>query len=84
MPETYLEKKRREAQAFYVQEQQYLKDNKEEIERLMQADLDARTKEMGGTIFGMMAGMAPGPLTPQEEAVALAVQDGDQANKLQT
>ncbi|KAI0032391.1 HAD-like domain-containing protein, partial [Vararia minispora EC-137] len=61
MPETYLEKKRREAQAFYLQEQQYLEDNKAEIERMMQADLEERQKEMGGTIFGMLAGFAPKP-----------------------
>jgi len=61
LPETYLEKKRREAQSFYIQEQQYLKDNKENIEKIMQAELEAQRKEMGGTILGMMAGMSSKP-----------------------
>ncbi|VDC05681.1 unnamed protein product [Peniophora sp. CBMAI 1063] len=74
LPETFLERARREAQNIYLQEQKYLRDNKAEFDRLMKEDMEQRQKEMGGTIFGMMTGMAAAGAKPpgQEEA-----QDGE-------
>ncbi|KAI0319290.1 HAD-like domain-containing protein [Amylostereum chailletii] len=63
-PETYLDKQRREAQALYLAEQKYIKDHKDEFERLIAADLEAQTKQMGGSVFGslgVMTGLAPPP-----------------------
>jgi len=75
MPETYLEKARREAQAVYLQEQKYLQDNKAEFDRIMQADMEARAKEMGGTVFGMMAGFVPKPTPSVDDRPAEATGD---------
>jgi mitochondrial import inner membrane translocase subunit TIM50 len=81
-PETYLEKQRREAQAFYLSEQKYLNDNKAEIERLMQEDMQARAKEMGGTVFGMLAGFTGKPQEPpaSETGTGPANTEGQKAN----
>lgn len=70
LPETFLERARREAQNIYLQEQKYLRDNKAEFDRLMKEDMEQRQKEMGGTIFGMMTGMAAAGAKPpgQEDA----------------
>lgn len=73
MPETYLEAKRREAQALYLQEQQYIKEHKEEFEALLEQDRQQQAAQASGNLFaalGSMTGLPAPPLPGQEGASA--------------
>ncbi|TFY83222.1 hypothetical protein EWM64_g784 [Hericium alpestre] len=61
VPETYLESKRREAQALYLEEQKYIRENKAEFERLLEQDREAAAREMSGSLWGSMTTMLGGP-----------------------
>ncbi|TFK68476.1 NIF-domain-containing protein [Pluteus cervinus] len=57
-PPTYLELKRKEAQLQYLNEQQYIKEHKEEFERLIEQDQQAMAAEVPNTLWEAM-GLAP-------------------------
>lgn len=60
-PPSYVDLKRAEAQAMYLEEQKYWKENEGEIKRLMEEDRERQLKEMGGgTVMGMFGAMAGG------------------------
>ncbi|KAA1470459.1 HAD-like protein [Dentipellis sp. KUC8613] len=73
-PETYLEAKRREAQALYLEEQKYIRENKAEFERLLEQDRQAAEREMSANLFGSMGALVGGPpqRKPDEAAAAAA------------
>ncbi|KIK07744.1 hypothetical protein K443DRAFT_673009 [Laccaria amethystina LaAM-08-1] len=50
-PPTYLEQKRREAQMQYQEEQKYLRDNKEQLENLLEQDQQAMAAEIPGNLW---------------------------------
>ncbi|EGO00630.1 hypothetical protein SERLA73DRAFT_178488 [Serpula lacrymans var. lacrymans S7.3] len=58
IPPTYLEQKRKEAQALYREEQAYIEKNKGEFERLLELDREAMAKEMSGSLWTMIDSMA--------------------------
>ncbi|KAH6897955.1 import inner membrane translocase subunit tim-50 [Coprinopsis sp. MPI-PUGE-AT-0042] len=70
-PLTYLEAKRREAQMQYQEEQKYLRDNKEALEKLLEQEQQAMAAQVPGNLweaFGAMSGAPPPPApgTPGE------------------
>ncbi|KAI0827729.1 NIF-domain-containing protein [Trametes gibbosa] len=74
VPLTYLEQKRLEAQRHFVEEQEYLRANKENFDRMIKEEQEAMAREMPSTIWGAMQAMvvpppAPGQ-APQQPAAA--------------
>ncbi|KAF9047783.1 HAD-like domain-containing protein [Panaeolus papilionaceus] len=64
-PPTYLELRRREAQAQYLHEQNYIKENKEEIEKGMQQEQAAMAAQAPGSLWAAMDQLrAGGPAAP--------------------
>jgi import inner membrane translocase subunit TIM50 len=66
-PPTYLEVKRQEAQKHYQEEMKYLRDNREELERLLAQDQAAMAAQVPGTLWEAMdqlRGVAPAPEVP--------------------
>lgn len=51
IPPTYLEQKRLEAQLQYQEEQKYITDHKDELERLMKQEQDAMAADVPGTLW---------------------------------
>lgn len=51
IPPTYLEQKRHEAQLQYREEQKYIADNKENLEKLLAQDQAAAQQEMPGSLW---------------------------------
>jgi len=51
IPPTYLEQKRREAQMQYQEEQKYIAEHKEELERLLAQEQEAMAGEVPGTLW---------------------------------
>ncbi|KAI0363989.1 NIF-domain-containing protein [Pilatotrama ljubarskyi] len=65
VPLTYLEQKRLEAQRHYMEEQEYLRQNKENFDRMLKEEQEAMAREMPSTIWGaVQAMMAGGPQPP--------------------
>ncbi|KAI5116777.1 hypothetical protein M0805_008732 [Coniferiporia weirii] len=66
-PLTYLEQKRREAQAHYLEEQAYIAANRGHFDRLIEEDRQAAAAQLSGNLWSLMAGMAgpPPPPPPQ-------------------
>lgn len=66
-PLTYLEQKRKEAQAHYREELAYINSNKENFDKLIEEDRKALEKQMSGNLFSMLSniGAPPPPLPPQ-------------------
>lgn len=70
---TYLEQKRAQAQKLYQEEQEYWRQNADEIKRLMEEDRQKQMAEMKGSLMGMMPfgqtaggpGAAPGQTQAQ-------------------
>jgi len=50
---TYLEQKRREAQMQYQEEQKYIAEHEEELERLLAQEQEAMTGEVPWTLGGV-------------------------------
>lgn len=48
---TYLEQKRREAQAMYLEEKRYIDSNRENFAKLLKDEQDAMAREMTGTFW---------------------------------
>jgi len=59
-PLTYLELKRKEAQMFYVREQQYIKENEPVLEKARQEDMD-KMREGAGSLIGWIENMTGKP-----------------------
>lgn len=69
---TYLELKRREAQALYREEQAYLSKNEGEIKRMMDEDLKEReraAREAGGSLFAVLGALVRGGAPPPGKPV---------------
>jgi import inner membrane translocase subunit TIM50 len=68
---TYLEAKRREAQAFYKEEQKYIREHKAEFDALIEADRQAQANAMSGPLWtsltATLGGGPPPPPTPGDE-----------------
>ncbi|KAF9222277.1 HAD-like protein [Gyrodon lividus] len=58
IPPTYLEQKRAEAQRQYREEQAYIAAHKDEFDRLLEEDRQAMAKEMSGSLWSVLDGMA--------------------------
>jgi len=71
LPLTYLEAKRREAQAFYREEQKYIREHKGEFDALIEADRQAQANAMSGPLWSSLSatlgGGPPPPPTPGED-----------------
>ncbi len=57
-PMTYLELRRREAQQVYLQEQQYVKENKATLDKMLEDDRQAAMASMTGNMWDVFQGMA--------------------------
>ncbi len=79
MPLTYLEQKRLDAQRQYLEEQDYLRQNKENFERLIKEGQEAIAREMPSTFWGaaqaVLAG-GPPPASPQASGQSEAQKTG--------
>jgi len=68
---TFLEAKRREAQAFYREEQKYIREHKGEFDALIEADRQAQANAMSGPLWSSLSatlgGGPPPPPTPGED-----------------
>ncbi|KIJ63478.1 hypothetical protein HYDPIDRAFT_175883 [Hydnomerulius pinastri MD-312] len=58
IPPTYLEQKRLEAQRQYKEEQAYIAANKADFDKLLEEDKQAMAKEMSGSLWSVLDGMA--------------------------
>lgn len=68
---TYLEQKRLEAQRHYQYDVEYLRQNKDELDRMIKAEQDAMAREMPSTFWGAAQVMLTGgPPPPGQTAVA--------------
>ena len=67
-PLTYLEQKRLEAQRRYLEEQEYLRQNKETLDRMIKEQEEAMQREMPSTFWGatqaILSGGPPPPSPP--------------------
>ncbi|OCH93529.1 HAD-like protein [Obba rivulosa] len=72
VPPTYLEQKRREAQMQYLEEQAYIRANKENFDRLIKEDQEAMAREMQGTFWGAIQTAFTGAPPPKADAPAAA------------
>ncbi|EMD33270.1 hypothetical protein CERSUDRAFT_118310 [Gelatoporia subvermispora B] len=72
IPPTYLEQKRHEAQMQYVEEQAYIRANKENFDRLIKEDQEAMAREMQGTFWGALQTAFGGAPPPKADAPAAA------------
>jgi import inner membrane translocase subunit TIM50 len=83
VPPTYLEQKRKEAQALYLEEMAFIEKNKGEFERIIEEEKEAMAKQMPDNLFGMLnamtGGKPPGPEPPKEGSVGDA--EGKEAKK---
>ncbi|THH20494.1 hypothetical protein EW146_g886 [Bondarzewia mesenterica] len=71
VPETYLEAKRREAQAWYLEEQKFLSEHKDEFEQQKKENEEAAMREMSGSLWttvGTLMGVPPGVPAPGQNA----------------
>ncbi|KAI0765697.1 NIF-domain-containing protein [Trametes elegans] len=64
VPLTYVEQKRLEAQRHYQEEQEYLRANKDNFDRMIKEEQEAMAREMPSTIWGAMQAIAQGPPQP--------------------
>ena len=66
IPPSYLEQKRKEAQAQYREEQAYIATNKANFDKLLKEEQEALEKQMPSTFWGAMTSfMGPPPQPPQ-------------------
>ncbi|KAH9888372.1 NIF-domain-containing protein [Cubamyces lactineus] len=70
VPLTYLEQKRLEAQRHYAEEQEYLRANKENFDRMLKEEQEAMAREMPSTIWGAAQAMLAGGPQPPPSALA--------------
>ncbi|GAA96290.1 uncharacterized protein L969DRAFT_84138 [Mixia osmundae IAM 14324] len=67
-PRLPIEIDRERAQAIYLDEQKYWKDNEESIKKMMQEDIDKQTREMRSSVLGMLSAFSPPPPQSGEPA----------------
>lgn len=60
-PLTYLEQKRKEAQAHYREDQAYIAKNREQFDKLLEEDRNAAAAQMSGSLWSVVSGIAGGP-----------------------
>ncbi|KAI0262170.1 HAD-like domain-containing protein [Gloeopeniophorella convolvens] len=71
LPLTYLEAKRREAQAIYREEQKYIREHKDEFDALLEADRQAQASALSGPLWASVATtLGGGPPPPPEPGAA--------------
>ena len=76
VPLTYLEQKRKEAQALYLEEQKYLEQNREHFEQLLEEERKAAAAQMAGNLFNVMASLGgPPPVLTPANATAQPAND---------
>ncbi|EJF60655.1 NIF-domain-containing protein [Dichomitus squalens LYAD-421 SS1] len=80
-PLTYLEQKRLEAQRRYLEEQEYLKQNKETLDKMIKEQEEALQREMPSTFWGATQAIlsggpppAPPPGQQQQQPAQLSVE----------
>jgi mitochondrial import inner membrane translocase subunit TIM50 len=66
IPPTYLEQKRREAQAQYREEQAYIAANKDNFDKLLKEEMEAYEKQMPSTFYGAIGTFLNGPPPPTQ------------------
>ena len=67
IPPTYLESKRKEAQALYLEEMAFIEKNKAEFDRIIKQDEEAMAAQMPSNLFEMLGAIVSGqqPGQPQ-------------------
>ena len=66
-PLSYLDLKRREAQAIYQEEQKYWRDNKEEFTKIIEEDTKRQTEALKGQLWGMVGVQSGQPQEQQQQ-----------------
>ena len=69
-PPTYLEQKRREAQQQYQDEQKYIRDNREQLEKLLEADLQAQQAAIPNNLWEAIDQFSGKPKAPPADGAA--------------
>ncbi|KAF5374619.1 hypothetical protein D9615_008973 [Tricholomella constricta] len=67
IPPTYLEQKRHEAQMQYLEEQKYIAEHREELERLLAQEQQAMAGEVPGTLWEAFDHLKGAPKKPEGE-----------------
>ncbi|KAH8110508.1 HAD-like protein [Phellopilus nigrolimitatus] len=78
-PITYLEQKRKEAQAHYLEEQAYITANRGQFDRLLEEERQAAAAQMSGNLWSLMSGMSgapPPPQSPEQQQMQQQMQQG--------
>ncbi|TIA90169.1 hypothetical protein E3P99_01679 [Wallemia hederae] len=73
-PLSYLDLKRREAQAIYQEEQKYWRDNKEEFTKIIEEDTKRQTEALKGQLWGMVGVQSGQPQEQQQQQQQQAAQ----------
>ena len=86
IPPTYLEQKRKEAQALYREEMAFIETNKSEFDRMLEKEKEAMAEQMPDNLFGMLgalvgAGKKPGGQEKEGEAAVAATAVGKEKGK---
>ncbi|KAG5644307.1 hypothetical protein DXG03_008725 [Asterophora parasitica] len=68
IPPTYLEQKRKEAQAQYLEEQKYIAEHREELEKLLAQEQQAMAGEVPGSLWEAFDHLKGTPKKPEEGA----------------
>ncbi|EJD08232.1 HAD-like protein [Fomitiporia mediterranea MF3/22] len=66
-PLTYLEQKRKEAQAHYREEQAYIAANKAQFDKLIEDDRQAAAAAMSGNLWTVLSGVGSPSPSPQDQ-----------------
>lgn len=74
VPPTYLEQKRREAQANYREEQAYIAANKAHFDKLLKEEQEAYEKQMPSTFWGAISAFTQPPQPGQPPAAPAQTQ----------
>lgn len=69
-PPTYLEQKRREAQIQYQEEQKYIRENREQLEKLLEQDLQAQAAAVPNNLWEAIDQFQGKPKTPSPDDAA--------------
>ncbi|KAL1945374.1 hypothetical protein VTO73DRAFT_2225 [Trametes versicolor] len=72
VPLTYLEQKRLEAQQHFKEEQEYLRANKDNFDKMLKEEQEAMAREMPSTIWGAMQAMVTPPPPPGQASQQVA------------
>lgn len=75
IPPTYLEQKRREAQMQYQEEQKYIAEHREELEKLLAQEQQAMAGEVPGTLWEAFDHLKGTPKKEKDDKAAVAGQE---------